>query len=186
MIINYLHNATEGLGSTNIKKRKWVSWRLNAPIILAPGHFTAVMGPAAASPFGSLPSSHLNLGVFLLGASGSVRANVYSLLESHPSQSMRMGRFCTCSEHCVVTLPWMTMWGRHYSCADMLEALCNLIHYCVQLPTSWQLKKLNETKLQSTVKSVRHNGAQNLPFKLIRRSDAKLAELLASLVNVQH
>lgn len=42
-------------------------------------------------------SSHLNLGSFLLGASGSVRAKVYSLLDSHPSHSIAVGRFCTCT-----------------------------------------------------------------------------------------
>lgn len=39
---------------------------------------------------------HLNLGSFLLGASGSVRARVYNLVESHPSHLMEAGRFCTC------------------------------------------------------------------------------------------
>lgn len=39
---------------------------------------------------------HLNLGSFLLGASGSVRARVYNLVESHPSQLIEVGRFCTC------------------------------------------------------------------------------------------
>lgn len=40
-------------------------------------------------------SPHLNLGSFLLGASGSVRTRVYSLPASHPSHSMQVGRFCT-------------------------------------------------------------------------------------------
>lgn len=40
-------------------------------------------------------SAYLNLGSFLLGASGSVMAKVYSLLESQPSHSSTVGLFCT-------------------------------------------------------------------------------------------
>lgn len=40
--------------------------------------------------------SHLYLGSFLLGASGSVRARVYILPGSQLAHSIQVGRFCTC------------------------------------------------------------------------------------------
>lgn len=45
---------------------------------------------------GGLTAPYRNLGSFLLGASGSVMARVYSLPGSQPSHSISVGRFCTC------------------------------------------------------------------------------------------
>lgn len=61
-------------------------------------HFLSIDKTMLSYKFDSLQidQPHLNLGSFLLGASGSVRARVYNLVESHPSHLMEVGRFCTC------------------------------------------------------------------------------------------